>query len=79
MWPLAILLEDTEKLKAGNETSMPPARCREPGKVRAGAGAGVEWTRELQAERGFPRVGFDVRAPLVKPRVSLQDTEAVPE
>ncbi len=26
-----------EQVKAGNETSMPPARLREPGKVRAGA------------------------------------------
>ena len=30
---------------------MPPARLREPDKVRAGASAGVEWTRELQTER----------------------------
>jgi len=37
---------------------MPPARLREPGKVRAGADAGVEWTRELQTERGSPQVGF---------------------
>ena len=29
---------------------MPLAKLREPGKVRAGAGAGVEWTRELQTE-----------------------------
>jgi len=34
---------------------MPLARRREPGKVQAGAGAGVEWTRELQVERGFPK------------------------
>ena len=33
---------------------MPPARLREPGKVRAGAGAGVEWTQELQTKRDFP-------------------------
>ncbi len=38
---------------------MPPAKFREPGKVWAGASAGVEWTRELQTERGFPWVGFD--------------------
>ncbi len=29
--------------------------------------------------KGFARVGFDGRAPLAEPRVSLSDTEAVPE
>ena len=32
----------------------PQRGLREPGKVRAGAYAGVEWTQELQTERGFP-------------------------
>lgn len=44
---------------------MPPARLREPGKVRAGASAGVEWTRELQAER-VPQVGFDGKGTVTK-------------
>ncbi len=44
---------------------MPPARLREPGKVRAGASAGVEWTRELQAER-VSQVGFDGKGTVTK-------------
>ncbi len=42
------------------------ARLREPGKVRAGAGAGVEWTRELQTERDFSRVGFDGKGTVIR-------------
>ena len=41
-------------VKAGSETSRPPAGLREPGKVRAGASAEVEWTRELRTERDVP-------------------------
>ena len=47
---LYILGENIGK-KAGNENSKSPAKPREPGKVRAGAGAGIEWARELQAEK----------------------------
>ena len=36
--------------KAGNRSSKPPARPREPGKVRAGAGAEAEWTWEPPTE-----------------------------
>jgi len=50
---LIIVLKKIEKVKAENEISMPSARRREPGKVRAGADARAEWTRELQAERDF--------------------------
>jgi len=47
------LTNTTEKQKAENETSMPPAKPRELGKVRASAGAEAEWTRELRTERVF--------------------------
>ena len=42
-------------VKAGNETSRPPAGLREPGKVRAGANAETEWTREPLTERDLPQ------------------------
>ena len=37
----------------------PEAELREPGKVWAGASAGVEWTQELQAEKESSQVGLD--------------------
>ncbi len=55
-----------KKVKAGNGTSMPSAKLREPGKVRAGVSAGVEWTRELQTEGDSPQVGFDGKGTVTK-------------
>jgi hypothetical protein len=49
--PILMLIE--YRPKAENETSMSPARRREPGKVEAGVSAEIEWTRELQTERDF--------------------------
>jgi hypothetical protein len=55
---ILVIMLKTEIAQAENGTSRLPARFREPGKVRAGTSAGVEWTRELQAE-GVSPVGYD--------------------
>ena len=44
-----------EKQRLGTRLVGLKAKPREPGKVRAGASAEVEWTRELQTERGIPK------------------------
>lgn len=57
--------------KAENRSSTPPAELREPGKVRAGAGAGAEWTWEPPTESLVARlraVGLDGEGTVIRAR-----------
>ena len=66
LWVINIYL--IEYLKAMNKTSKFQAKLREPGKVWAGADAGIEWTWEPQTER-FIQVGFAAGEALKYPKV----------